>query len=150
MPPWRSGTEDALGASSGLRWCGAGSYAETGSRFWRPTEESRFRRGKVLRRDREVRTLGVPRHRRDPPPLSVTEELDRVDASLERLRVGRGMSGLVRREDLADVAETVGSAGDFLFEEAGRLAPRLARVDPLARALRELVHVERDVLRRVP
>src|SRR5262245_26368672 len=75
--------------------------------------------GQELPGDRVVRSLVVPDRTRDPPPLAVPEELDRVDPAALHGSV-RGLPCLVRREDMSDVAETPGHAVDLALVKALR------------------------------
>src|SRR5690606_8572178 len=71
----------------------------------------------VLRRNLIAGPLAVPEHVHDPPPLSIPQQLDRVDAAGERLGFVVAVA-LVRAEGVRDVAVTYRTPGDFHLAES--------------------------------
>src|SRR5262249_25985890 len=92
-------------------------------------------------RDHLSRALDLPCDGTDPPAFPVAHELDRVDAALERLRVGFGVTRLVARKDLTDVSEAVRPPRDLALEESGRLPFFLSRFRSRFELLGPLVHI---------
>src|SRR6185503_15472139 len=88
------------------------------------------RRFHVLRRNRGIRTLGLPVHGHNPPSRAVVQQLNAVDTARERLGVVGLATRFIRAEPVRDGAEGLAGPRDLALEEAVALqiGTRRARV----------------------